>query len=147
MPRDWLSNKEYDFIFGRIPRLCVDLVIKGSRGVLLTKRKIYPYKNFWHLPGGRMKFREPFKKAIGRIAREEVGLKVKVLALAGFMEFLRETQNRRKRHSVSLVFLVRPLSKVARGSWQAEEIKYYKNLSAQIHPIHLKFLSRNRYLR
>lgn len=74
--KKWLSDKDYDFIYSRVPRLCVDLAIKSKKGVLLTKRLIEPYKNTWHMPGGRVKFRESLADAIQRIAQDELGTKV-----------------------------------------------------------------------
>lgn len=141
MPVGWLSDKDYDSIYRRIPRLCVDLVIKDPKGVLLSNRQIEPYKSFWHLPGGRVRFRESLSQAITRIAREETGLKVKMDKLLGSMEFLRETQNGRKRHTVSLVFMARKLSGQIKGSRQAQEVKYFKDRPKKMHPIHSNFLS------
>ena len=103
----WLSESDYNFIYSRSPRICVDLVIIGSDGIpFMIKRDIQPYKGKYHLPGGRVRFRESIAKAIQRIAKNEIGCSVSVKKLLGFMEFTRERQSSNKRHSISLCFLV-----------------------------------------
>lgn len=104
----WLSESDYNFIYSRAPRICVDLVIKNRKGVYLTKRDVQPYKGKYHLPGGRVRFRESIETAIDRIARNEIGSPVVIKKLLGFMEFPREMQEGNKRHSISLAFLVVP---------------------------------------
>ena len=91
--KGWLTDKDFNFIYSRAPRICVDLIIKNKQGnVLLTFRKIRPYKNKWHLPGGTVLFRESIDGAIQRIALSELNSSVKVHKLLGYMEFLRETK-------------------------------------------------------
>lgn len=132
----YLSNSDYDFIYSRSPRVCVDLVIKIGPVIHLIKREIQPYKNKWHLPGGRIRFRESIKNAIQRIALTEINTKVKIKNILGFMEFTREIQNRNKRHSISIVFFVEPLKKI-----HSEKIHAKK-----IHPVHYKFLKSIKFL-
>lgn len=131
-----LSDKEYNNIYSKVPRVCVDLVIKSKDGVLMIKRDIQPYKNKWHLPGGRVLFRETIIDAIQRIAKKEIGCHVTIKKQVGFMEFLKEVQGGNKRHSISIVFLV-TASKMKNGA-------YLK--SGNIHPIHYKFLKENNIL-
>ena len=45
-----LPQEEFDWIFSRVPRLTVELVIaSASRGVLLALREFGPYQGLWHL--------------------------------------------------------------------------------------------------
>ena len=143
----WLSDKDYDFIYQRSPRLCVDLLIQDKQGVLLTKRLIEPYKNTWHFPGGRVKFRELLVTAINRIAKAELGTTVTIKKFVGYIEMPREVQNGKPRHSVSLVFLVNVDLKKLKGSWQAEERQFFKVFKKSILPPHGKFLKENKFLR
>lgn len=54
-----------------------DLVIEyGSKGVIIVKRKIPPYKNQWALPGLRMNKGEEIDDTLKRIAKQEVGLDI-----------------------------------------------------------------------
>jgi ADP-ribose pyrophosphatase YjhB (NUDIX family) len=143
----FLTDKDYHFIFSQAPRLCVDLLIKTKQGILLSKRLIEPYKGFWHLPGGRVYFREPIENALQRVAKAEIGAPVEIQKLVGFSEFLRETQNKKNRHSVSLVFLVRPQKKYFSGGWQAEKFAFFKSTQKNINPVHGKFLKAHKFLK
>jgi ADP-ribose pyrophosphatase YjhB (NUDIX family) len=141
MPKkNWLSRKEYNFIYDRVPRACVDLVIKGKGRVVLSFRDMEPAKNTWHLPGGRVFLKETLKQAAIRIAKEEVGLKVKVYGLLGFMEFPKETQGGKIRHTVSLVFLVKPVGGKLKGGFQAARAEFFKKLPPKTYRIHSDFL-------
>ena len=135
MKSGYLSDKDYNFIYSNVPRICVDIIIEGIPGeILLLKRDAQPYKGKWHLPGGRIKFRESVHKAIKRIAKNELGIKVKIGSFIGFMEFPLETQNGNKRHSISLAFNCLPLNVLKNGC--------YKNIHKEknMHPVHFKFL-------
>ena len=76
--RAWLSDKEYRSIYRRVPRLCIDLVTRDRRGLVLSKRDIPPDKGKWHLPSGRVRMQEHLEDALKRICREETGLNVRV---------------------------------------------------------------------
>lgn len=138
----WLSDKDYNFIFDQVPRLCVDLVIKGKSGLVLSLRNIEPAKNTWHLPGGRVYFRENLTQATKRIAREETGLKVEVSKFLGVIEYCREVQNGHKRHTVSVVFQVKQMGGKLRGSFQAQNTRFFKQLPVKIHKPHADFLKK-----
>lgn len=107
MSQAFLTDEEYDFIYSRSPRICVDLLVKNIDGkVLLTKRTIEPYINHWHFPGGRIKFRESIKDALSRIATGELGVTIAELGepiLLGCCEYPDEVQKEQPRHSISLV--------------------------------------------
>lgn len=135
--KGYLSDKDYNFIYSKSTRVCVDLFVESKEGVFIIKRKIEPYKDRWHLPGGRIRFRESISAAINRIAKEECGLRVYSHKLIGFMEFPREMQKGNKRHTVSLVFSVSTYNNSKKG-------KYFKKLPSVIHPVHNRFLVRNK---
>lgn len=133
----YLSEHDYNFVYSRSPRICIDLVIKTHLSVHLIEREIAPYKGKWHLPGGRVRFRESIEKAVQRIAKNELGVSVKIICTLGLMEFTREMQQGKRRHSISIAFLVKPktmlISKVIKD-------KYI------IHPVHYKFLKANKLI-
>ncbi len=88
LPPGWLPKAEYDEIFSRVPRLCVEVVIVDpERGVLLTLRDIPPNVGAWHIPGGTVLFAEPVVDAVRRVARFELGLEVDVGELMGYIEY------------------------------------------------------------
>ncbi len=87
-PPGWLPKPEYDSIYSRVPRLCVEVVVcTPERGVLLTRRDIPPNIGAWHIPGGTVLFAEPVVEAVKRVARDELGLEVGVGELLGFIEY------------------------------------------------------------
>jgi ADP-ribose pyrophosphatase YjhB (NUDIX family) len=142
----WLSEKDYNFIYSRTPRLCVDLVIKDKRGVVLSLRDIEPGKNTWHLPGGRVKFRESIPAAATRIAKAELGIKIKLGKLIGVMEFPDEIQKGQQRHSISVAFLATIQSGQIKGTWQAGRVEFFKKLPKPTYPEHAKFLKEKKLL-
>lgn len=103
---NYLSDEEYDFIYSRVPRVTVDLLIKNREDqILLTQRTIEPYINHWHLPGGRIKFRESVGDAIKRIAKTELGIELKFVGkIVGICEYPDEYQHDQPRHSISIVY-------------------------------------------
>jgi 8-oxo-dGTP pyrophosphatase MutT (NUDIX family) len=87
-PPGWLPKAEYDWIYSRVPRLCVEVVIaEPQRGVLLMLRDIPPNVGAWHIPGGTVLFGESLSEAVKRVARDELGLAVQVGELLGFIEY------------------------------------------------------------
>lgn len=101
----YLSDDDYDFIYSRVPRICVDLLVKNGKGeVLLTQRTIEPYLNHWHFPGGRIKFKESISDAVKRIAKGELGIELDNIGeVKGTCEFPDEIQKEQQRHSISIV--------------------------------------------
>lgn len=87
-PPGWLSKPEFDSIYSRVPRLCVEVVIATpERGVLLTRRDIPPNVGAWHIPGGTVLFAEPVMEAVKRVAQDELALEVDVGELLGYIEY------------------------------------------------------------
>ena len=133
----WLSDEEYDFVFDRVPRLCVDLVIKSKKGILLSLRDIEPYKGLWHLPGGMVYKDEPIHVAAKRIAKKETDLDIRVNHFLGYMEFLHAIQNDHDRHMVSIVFDTYPINENSqlKMDFQAKKIQFHsfapKNIVTQ----------------
>ena len=61
-----LSDQEYKEIYSKVPRLCVELLIKTEEGILLVKRAIPPGEGLWYLPGGTVLFDESVEQAVKR---------------------------------------------------------------------------------
>ena len=79
-----LPQDEFDWIFSRVPRLTVEVLIASSdRGVLLALRDSDPWRGPWHLPGGTVRLGEPITEAVRRVARDELGVTVSVGELLG----------------------------------------------------------------
>jgi ADP-ribose pyrophosphatase YjhB (NUDIX family) len=106
--KNWLPEKEFHEILGKMPIPCIDLIINTHGNLLLVRRNIEPYKDLWALPGGRILHGETFAQAIKRIGKNEIGIDIpikSVVRLSGaytamFPKFY-------DRHDVGLCFYVR----------------------------------------
>jgi ADP-ribose pyrophosphatase YjhB (NUDIX family) len=132
-----LSSEEFKDIYGKVPRLCVDVVIQSKDGVVLSKRDIPPAKGMWHIPGGTVFFGESLEKAAHRIAKEETGLTIKVVKMLSYLEY---SPVYAFNHSVSLEFLCSVVSGKLRGCFQAKELKFFKVIPENTIPEQEKFL-------
>ena len=70
------------------PQLAVSAAIFREGKVLLVRRARSPAKGFYSLPGGRVEFGESLATALHREVREETGLTIEIVALAGWREVL-----------------------------------------------------------
>ncbi|HUS89567.1 MAG TPA: NUDIX domain-containing protein [Desulfosporosinus sp.] len=139
MPVDYLTDEEYRLAYGLVPRLCVDLVIKDARGVLLLKREQKPYKGLWHLPGGRVRKGETLSDASKRIAMGEIGRHIEITGKLGVLEFPHDDGDLGNFHSVSIVFAAKITS--ARVQKSGQTMFFGGDYSGyQLHPIHRDFL-------
>ncbi|OIP87018.1 NUDIX hydrolase [Candidatus Shapirobacteria bacterium CG_4_8_14_3_um_filter_35_11] len=106
MPRKQpLTYDEFKSIYSRVPRLCIDLLIKTPQGYLLTLRQKNGYINQWHMPGGTVFFHEKIADAIQRVAFEEIGISVVVKKSLGYVEYFSEVAERGFGYTISLAFL------------------------------------------
>ena len=79
--------------------------------VLLVRRARPPANGLFSLPGGVVEVGETLHQALIREVREETGMAVEPLGLAGFREaIVRDPQNRVERHFVILPFAARWIS-------------------------------------
>ena len=122
-----LSKEEFDKIYQRVPRVCVEAIVNTSQGIILTKRLIPPCVGMWHIPGGTVYFGEKLEDAVNRIADDELGIDVDIKKMVGIIEYpkkLCETHI----HAIGIAFLCEPKSKELkfRGSFQGEEIDAFK---------------------
>jgi len=88
------------------PQLAVSASIFRNGRVLLIQRAHPPAKGSWSVPGGRVEFGEPLHVALAREVREETGLEIEILGLAGWREVLPTTSGAGK-HFVVMSFAAR----------------------------------------
>lgn len=137
--RKLLSNKEFEKIYRKVPRICVELVIFKGKKFLLTKRSIYPFKGFWHFPGGGVLFKEKVSETIQRVATKELGVKVAPEKLLGYLEIPKDGY----RHGVSLVFKCRIVGKKEPTALEGStEVSFFSKTPMKTVPYHKKFLER-----
>ncbi len=85
--RDPLSKREFDALYGRVPRLTVEVVIRTKEGIVMTRIPHGVAKGQWNVPGGTVRFKEPLIEAVKRVAKGELGLDVSVGNLIGYIEY------------------------------------------------------------
>jgi 8-oxo-dGTP diphosphatase len=93
------------------PYLAVSAAIFRAERVLIVRRARPPAQGLYTLPGGVVELGESLIEAVVREVREETGLAIEPVALAGYREALgRDPAGRIARHFVILPFAARWLS-------------------------------------
>lgn len=137
-----LPQKEFKYIYSRVPRLCVDLIIQSDEGIILAKRDIPPALGFWHLPGGTILLGENIEQALKRVAQREVHLEIETQELLGVIEYSKEIAPGHSQ-SIALAYLVKVVGGKLSGSKEAKDVKFFKELPDKIIPEQKLFLSKN----
>ena len=109
------------------PFLAVSAAIVRDGRVLLVRRARPPGRGLFSLPGGVVEAGETLEQAVTREVREETGLTVEPVTLAGHREaIVRDADGRVERHFVILAFACRwiagepaPSEEVAEARWLA----------------------------
>jgi len=120
--------EEFEYIYSRVPRLTVEVVIKTDSGVVLSKRSIPPWIGQWHIPGGTVLYKEELEKATQRIAMDELGVSVDVERFLGFLYYPTEEKERGYGWSIGAAFLCKIVGGKLRGSEQGEDVRVFKDL-------------------
>jgi ADP-ribose pyrophosphatase YjhB (NUDIX family) len=93
------------------PYLAVSAAIFRAGRVLIVRRGPPPLQGIYTLPGGGVEVGETLEEAIAREVREETGLAIEPLALAGYREVIvRDAAGKIERHFVILPFAARYLA-------------------------------------
>lgn len=107
-----LPYEKYKEIVEAMPILCVDCILVHEGKYLLVKRKNEPLKGEYFVPGGRVLKGEKLEDAIKRKMKEEVGIDIKIISVAGFYEdFYKENElGLDLVHTLGVVYVASPLS-------------------------------------
>jgi ADP-ribose pyrophosphatase YjhB (NUDIX family) len=90
------------------PFLAVSAAIMRDGKVLTVRRARKPALNLYTMPGGVVEIGETLHEAVMREVREETGLEIWPVALAGYREAIqRDAQGKIERHFVILCFAAR----------------------------------------
>lgn len=90
------------------PFLAASAAVVRDGKVLVVRRARAPANGVFSLPGGVVETGETLQEAAAREVREETGLTIEPVALAGFREtIVRDKDNRVERHFVILPFAAR----------------------------------------
>jgi colanic acid biosynthesis protein WcaH len=133
-----LPIEEYDHIYSRVPRLCIDLAIRSGKGIVLILRDINPGKGLWHLPGGTVLKGETLSEAITRIATEETRLTISPPEFKGIMEF--SNKENPFFHTVSLVYSSEMTGGVLSSDQHGKAIQTFYTLPEPMIQEHREFL-------
>lgn len=111
----------------------VNPVIMSSSGeIMLAKRKREIFAGgLWHLPGGRVFFKETFRDAIRRVAFAKTNLKIELLfsTLKDSLVGIYDDPNRDPReHVVSLAFFCKVLGGKTTPGKKVELVKYFSEI-------------------
>jgi mutator protein MutT len=109
------------------PILGVAAVIwNDRRQLLLIRRTKNPRKGQWSLPGGKVEFGESLEQALRREIREETGLEIDVLGLAGIAETIRDSDaGAPQSHFVLIDYSARAVSGVAVAASDATDATWF----------------------
>lgn len=85
---DRISTLEWKTVVQNVPIVSVDLVVNSSEGIVLGRRQNAPARGEWFVPGGRVHKHERLDDAARRIAKEELGVDIKIVEALGAYEHL-----------------------------------------------------------
>jgi 8-oxo-dGTP diphosphatase len=90
------------------PYLAVSAAIIRAGKILVVRRARAPAHGLYSLPGGVVEVGETLEEAVTREVREETGMSIVLVALAGFREaIVRDAGGRVERHFLNLCFAAR----------------------------------------
>jgi ADP-ribose pyrophosphatase YjhB (NUDIX family) len=90
------------------PYLAASAAIVRDGKVLVVRRARAPASGLFTLPGGVVEIGETLAEAVAREVREETGMAIEPVALAGFREaIVRDADSRVERHFIILCFASR----------------------------------------
>lgn len=109
------------------PILAVSAAVIRDGHVLIVRRAGNPGNGVYTLPGGVVKAGETLIEAAVREVREETGIEIAPVALAGFREvILRDGDNRVSRHFVVLSFAARWVSGEVRLNHELDDARWLR---------------------
>lgn len=100
-----LTSEEFQGIYSKVPRLCVDLLIVHEGKVLMTLRTKNGWEGMWHLPGGTVYLNERIVDAVRRVGLEELSVEVKIAKFLGYQDWINLGDGPGFGSGCSLVFL------------------------------------------
>jgi ADP-ribose pyrophosphatase YjhB (NUDIX family) len=121
-----LPEEEFNSIYGRVPRLTVEVLVELPAGLVLARRDIEPCIGQWHIPGGTVHFGESLPEAVRRVAAAELGLEVTPGALVGYIEYPRMHADGYPGWPVGMAFTATRVSGDLSGSDMGAEVACFR---------------------
>ncbi len=107
------------------PVVGVGAVIVDGRKVLLIRRGSEPLKGQWSLPGGGLETGEPLEEGLRREVREETGLEVNILNLAGVYDrIMQDDSGKAQFHYVLIDYVCTVAGGTLRAGGDAAEVRW-----------------------
>lgn len=120
------------------PGLTVDVIIVGKDGsFVLVKRKWGPYRGFWAVVGGFVRYGEKVEDAAVREAREETGLDVKLARIVGVYS---DPDRDPRGHVVSICFLAEEIGDELKITEETLEARRFTKIPEKMAFDHRKIL-------
>jgi ADP-ribose pyrophosphatase YjhB (NUDIX family) len=123
-----LSYEEFQSIYSKVTRLCVEVIVKTENGIVLSRRSIEPWKGLWHIPGGTVYMGEDLVDSVKRVALDELGVSVEIDKLLGYITYPSIKSQKDSGWAIGIAFLTHITSGELRGSYQGEEVAEFKDL-------------------
>ncbi|AOW80033.1 GDP-mannose mannosyl hydrolase [Halodesulfurarchaeum formicicum] len=144
MSEDRIPDEDWATIVSNVPIVSVDLIIRTDDGVVLGRRQNEPAKGEWFVPGGRVKKNETLRKAVHRVAREELGIEVEIIESLGVYEHIynaSDVKDAGGKHYLANGFVVRSPQENFTLNDQHAEIRIFDPMNVpDMHPYVYGFL-------
>jgi 8-oxo-dGTP diphosphatase len=141
-----LPQKLFLKTFDYVPRVGINLLITDKKGrFLLTKRAKPPFKDSWHFPGSFILKGEKLMKCLGRIAKDELGLKLQTsrAKLLGVFENINKDP---RGHVIDIVYTYQVKEKISlKPVGDTKEMKFFKKIPAEVGFNHKEVLKKLAY--
>lgn len=118
------------------PKVTCGAIIKKDNKILLTKRNVAPYKNYWCLPGGHVEQEEKAEEAIKREVKEETSLDFK----PKFFGYYDEIIPKIKWHAVALFFIGKAIGAIKIDKSEVKEFKWFSE--KEVKKLKLAFINK-----
>ncbi len=104
------------------PKLTADGIVLKENKILLIKRKNYPFKGKWALPGGFVEYGEKVEDAVIREVYEETGLKTSINKIFGVYS---DPDRDPRGHTVTIVYLLDIKGGELKSNDDASDAKFF----------------------